>query len=146
MEVSTAQVLEVRAPNGEDPVTITLGLSAQATKAIFTALTEQLDRRRRSAASTAEELLRLREETAFVDRFEALAAANAHAVVRLTESELRSCLLELSDYAGRIDGEHFQPVELRERLKTIAELTPVLWDANAAAAQAGGASLPHPVS
>jgi hypothetical protein len=32
-----------------------------------------------------------------------------------------------------MDVDGFQPPELRERLQVIAEITPVLWDANAAA-------------
>jgi hypothetical protein len=63
--------------------------------------------------------------------------------MRFTESELRACLLNLTAYAERVDGEHFQPVELRERLEVIAQITPVLWDANASAAAAGGEPVTH---
>ena len=144
MDEPAVQVLEVRSAAGERPVTITAAVSAQASQAIYTALSEQLDRRRRNAAATAEDLLALREQMALVERFQALAAARAHAIVSLSDSELRACLLELTDYADRVDGEHFQPTDLRERLKTIAEVTPVLWDANAAAAAAARESIPHP--
>jgi hypothetical protein len=54
--------------------------------------------------------------------------------VRFPASDLRACLLELTQYSERVDGEHFQPVELRERLQVIAQLAPVLWDAHASAA------------
>ena len=80
----------------------------------------------------------LREEQSLVERFGPLATAGAHAIVRFSESELRACLLDLTDYTERVDGEHFQPVELRERLRVIAQMAPVLWDANATAAAAGG--------
>jgi hypothetical protein len=56
--------------------------------------------------------------------------------VSFTESELRGCLVELTAYTDRVDGEHFQPNELRERLAILAEVTATLWDANAAAAAA----------
>ena len=103
---------------------------------MLTALSEQLDRRRRTEIDTVDEVIALREQTALVERFEPLAAADAHAVVSLTDSELRGCLLELTAYADRVDGEHFQPSELRERLAVLAEITAALWDANAAAADA----------
>jgi len=100
------------------------------------ALSEQLDRRRRTEIDAVEDVLALREQAALVERFEPLAAADAHAVVSLTESEVRGCLLELTAYADRVDGDHFQPSDLRERLAVLAEITPTLWDANAAAAEA----------
>lgn len=136
MEHSPIQILEVRAHGSERPVTITLAVAEQASRTIFVALSEQLDRRRQDAADTAEEVLALRDQTALVERFEPLAAAGAHAVLSLTDTELRSCLLGLAEYADRVDGEHFQPPELRDRLRVIAEITPVLWDANATAAAA----------
>ncbi len=86
-------------------------------------------------------MLVLREQQSLVERFAPLATAGAHAIVRFTESELRACLLDLADYAERVDGEHFQPVELRERLQTIAQIVPVLWDANATAAAVGSEPL-----
>ncbi len=136
MEHAPIQILEVRAGQAERPVTITLAVAEQAARAIFTALSEQLDRRRQQAADTAEDVLALRDQIALVEQFEPLAAAGAHAVLSLTDAELRSCLLGLTEYADRVDGEHFQPPELRERLGVIAEITPVLWDANATAAAA----------
>ena len=117
-------------------MTITLAVSGGASQAVLTALSEQLDRRRRTEIDTVDEVIALREQTALVERFEPLAAADAHAVVSLTDSELRGCLLELTAYADRVDGEHFQPSELRERLAVLAEITAALWDANAAAADA----------
>jgi hypothetical protein len=53
-----------------------------------------------------------------VERFEPLASARAHAIVCVSDAELRTCLLALTDYADRVDGEHFQPSALRERLQT----------------------------
>ena len=134
MQESPVQILEVRATGGASPVTITLAVSGEATHAMFTALSEQLDRRRREEIDTVDQVLALREQTTLVERLAPLAAADMHAVVTLIDSELRGCLLELTAYADRVDGEHFQPNELRERLAVLAEITPVLWDANAAAA------------
>jgi hypothetical protein len=136
MEHSPVQILEVRAGEGIRAVTITLAVSEQATHAILIALVEQLDRRRAAAVDTVEDVLALRDQSALVERFEPLASAGAHAVVSLTDTELRACLLELTAYADRVDGEHFQPAELRGRLGVIGEITAVLWDANAAAAAA----------
>jgi hypothetical protein len=136
MEHPPVQILEVSAGSSVRPVTITLALGERASRAIFTALSEQLDRRRAVAADTVADVLALREESALVERFEPLAAAQAHAILSLSEAELRSCLVELTAYGDRVDGEHFQPRELRERLGLIAEMTPALWDANAAAAAA----------
>jgi hypothetical protein len=136
MTETPAQILEVRADGGASPVTITLAVSGGASRAVLTALSEQLDRRRQTEIDTVDEVIALREQTALVERFEPLAAADAHAVVSLTDSELRGCLLELTAYADRVDGEQFQPSELRERLAVLAEITAALWDANAAAADA----------
>jgi hypothetical protein len=132
------QILEVRGDEPDRPVAITAAVTADASRAIFVALSEQLDRRLQWATETVEDVLVLREQQALVERFAPLASAGAHAIVRFTESELRACLLELANYAERVDGEHFQPVELRERLQTIAQIVPVLWDANANAAAVGG--------
>jgi hypothetical protein len=134
MQESPVQIFEVRAGAGDGPVTITVAVSGAASQAMFTALSEQLDRRRRTEIDTVDEVLALREQTAFVERFEPLAAADAHAVVSFTDSELRGCLFELAAYADRVNGDHFQPNELRDRLAVLAEITPTLWDANAAAA------------
>ncbi len=139
MPETPVQMLEVRASDGAGPVTITLAVSGDASQAMLTALSEQLDRRRRLDTDTVDDVLALREQTALVERFAPLAAADAHGVVSLTDSELRGCLLELTAYADRVDGEHFQPSELRERLAVLAEITPTLWDANAAAADAAEA-------
>ena len=138
MQETAVQILEVRAGHDEQPVTITAAVTADASRAISVALSEQLDRRRREPAASAEDVLALREQTALAERFEALAGAGEHAIVRLTESDLRTCLLALTEYADRVDGEHFQALDLRERLEVIAQITPVLWDANAAAAAAEG--------
>jgi hypothetical protein len=135
------QILEVRAGAAERSVTITAAVTAEASRAIFGALAEQLDRRRRLPTDSVEDVLVLREQTSLVEQFAPLATAGAHAIVRFNESELRACLLNLMHYAERADGEHFQPAELRERLQVIAEITPVLWDANATAAAAGGEPL-----
>ncbi len=135
MQQTPVQILEVRA-GAERVVTITLAVGEQASRAIFMALSEQLDRRRRTKMETMDEVVALREQAALVERFAPLAEAAAHAVVNFSEAELRTCLLDLMDYADRVDGEHFQPAVLRERLHVIEEITPVLWDANAAAAAA----------
>jgi hypothetical protein len=136
MQESPVQILEVRAGEAGRPVTITAAITADASRAIFTALSEQLDRRRKEPASSVEDVLAFREHIARVERFEPLTTAGA--VICLSGADLRSCLLELTDYADRVDDEHFQTVELRERLRVIAQVTRVLWDANADAAAAGG--------
>ena len=120
----------------------TAAVTAAASRAIFTALSEQLDRRRREPTAGVNDVLALREQTTLVEHFEPLASAGAHAIVQVTESDLRTCLLALTDYADRVDGEHFQPPDLRDRLQVIAQIIPVLWDANATAA-AAGEPLPH---
>jgi hypothetical protein len=125
------QILEVRGDDPERPTTATVAVTADAANAIFIALSEQLDRRRASPMTTADEMLAVREQAEFVERFAPLAAARAHAVVALTEDELRDCLLGLSDYRARVDGEHYQPPELRERLAVTAAIEAILWDANA---------------
>ena len=119
-------------------MTITAAVTADASQAMYVALSEQLDRRRARPTATVDDLLALREQTALVERFAPLASARAHAIVSFAASDLQACLLDLTEYAQRVDGEHFQPAELRERLQLIAEITPVLWDANASAAAAGG--------
>ncbi len=144
MQETPVQILEVRAGGGERPVTVTAMVTADASRAIFMALSEQLDRRRREPIASVEDVLVLREQTAIVERFEPLASAGEHAVVQVTESDLRACLLALTNYVDRVEGEHFQPVDLRQRLQLIAQITPVLWDANAAAAAVGeGEPLTH---
>jgi hypothetical protein len=130
------QIVEVRAGEGERPVTITAALTGDASAAILTALSEQLDRRRQEPAVSVEQVLALRDHVALMERFEPLAKVRAGAIIGLSEPELRTCLLELTSYVDRVDGEHFQPVELRERLGLIAQITPVFWDANATAAAA----------
>lgn len=134
MQAEFIQILEVRAGDDERAVTITGAVTGDASRAIFTALSEQLDRRRREPLDGADDVLRLREEAALAERFEPLAAGGAHAVLSLTEPELHACLLGLTAYADRMDGDHFQPLELRERLGVIAGVLAVLWDAIAAAA------------
>jgi hypothetical protein len=130
------QILEVRADDGQQAVTITAAVKGDAGRAIFMALSEQLDRRRLDPIASAEDVLALRRQTDLVERFAPVASSRAHAVLQLTEEELRSCLLDLSDYRERVDGEHFQPVDLRERLQMIAQVVGVLWDANASVAAA----------
>jgi hypothetical protein len=134
MEEAPVQVLEVRPSLGGPEPAITLSVSSQASRAILTALSEQLDRRRSLPLEGAGEVLELRQANELAERFEALVAAAAHAVVRVTAEELRFWLLELTGYVDRMDIDGFQPPELRERLGLIAQITPVLWDANAAAA------------
>jgi hypothetical protein len=141
MPEDPVQILEVRADGAHRPVTVTAAVAAGAAHAIFVALSEQLDRRRSVPALTVEDVLALRQQTELVERFAPLAASGAHAIVQFTEEELRDCLLELTDYQARVDGEHFQPVDLRRRLQLIAQITPILWDANAAVSAASGALL-----
>ncbi|HEX3974663.1 MAG TPA: hypothetical protein VHW96_00280 [Solirubrobacteraceae bacterium] len=143
MQEHRIQILEVRADEQVSSVTITAAVTADASAAIFGALSEQLDRHRQEPTETVEDVLALREEQSLVERFAPLATAGAHAIVRFTASELRACLLDLTGYTERVDGEHFQPAELRQRLEVIAQITPVLWDANATAAAAAGAPLTH---
>jgi hypothetical protein len=137
------QILEVRADPARRAVMITAAITADASRAIFIALSEKLDRCRAQLTASVAEVLALREQTALVERFAPLATAGAHAIVQLSESELRACLLDLTGYSQRVDGEHFQPLELRERLQVTARITTVLWEANAAAAAAGGEPLTH---
>ena len=137
MHQDPLQILEVRTAGEQPSVTITAAITADASRAIFIALSEQLDRRRARPTASVGEVLALREQTALVERFAPLATAGAHAVVQFTESELRACLLDLTGYTDRVDEEHFQPLELRERLQLTAQITAVLWEANATAAAAG---------
>lgn len=139
MEKTPIQTLEVRVDERDGSVSVTAAVTADASGAIFVALSEQLDRHRRQPTESVEAVLALRDQQSLVERFAPLATAGAHAVVRFTESELRACLLDLTDYVERVDGEYFQPLELRERLHLIAQITPVMWDANAAAAAASAA-------
>lgn len=133
------QILEVRAHPAERVVAVTAAVTAGAAHAIFIALSEQLDRRRWQSSDSVEDVLVLRQRMELVERFAPLARAGAHAVVRLSDQEFRDCLLELSEYRERVDGEHYQPAELRERLQLTAEITAVLWDTNASVAAAGDA-------
>lgn len=130
------QILEVRANPAERQVTVTAAVTAGAAHAIFVALSEQLDRRRWRSTESVEDVIALRRRLELVERFAPLARAGAHAIVQLGEHELRDCLLELSEYRERVDGEHYQPPELRGRLQLTAEIAALLWDANAAAAAA----------
>jgi hypothetical protein len=141
MQEHPIQILEVRVDAQDRAVAITAAVTADASSAIFVALSEQLDRHRRQPTESVEDVLVLREQQSLVERFAPLASAGAHAVLRLTDSELRACLLDLTAYTARVDGEHFQPAALRARLEVIAQITPVLWDANAAAAAAGSTPL-----
>ena len=141
MHEDPIQILEVRADGPQRSVMITAAVTADASRAIFIALSEQLDRRRAHLTASAGDVLALRDQTALVERFAPLASAGAHAVVQFTESDLRACLLDLTGYTDRVDGEHFQPLELRERLQLTAQITAVLWEANATAAAASGEPL-----
>ena len=138
MHEDPVQILEVRADAEQRSVMITAAVTADASRAIFIALSEQLDRRRAHPTASVGDVLGLREQTALVERFAPLATAGARAVVQFTESDLRACLLDLTGYTDRVDGEHFQPLELRERLLVTAQITAVLWEANATAAAAAG--------
>jgi hypothetical protein len=128
------QILEVRAPDAERPATVTAAVTRDAAHAVFIALSEQLDRRRQQSTESVEDLLALRRRTELVERFAPLAEARAHAIVQFTDEELRDCLLDLNDYRERVDGEHYQPPELRERLRVTGEMIAILWDANASVA------------
>jgi hypothetical protein len=141
MQQNPMQILEVRGDGQDRPVAITAAVTADASQSIFVALSEQLDRHLQQPTETVEDVLVLREQQSLVERFAPLASAGAHAIVQFTESELRACLLELTNYTQRVDREHFQPVELRERLQTIAQIVPTLWDANASAAVVGSEPL-----
>jgi hypothetical protein len=143
MQEATIQILEVRAVANELQASITLAVASDAGQAIFMALSEQLDRRRRDPVEGADDAIELRDAAALVERFELLARAKAHAVVQLSPNEVRSSLLDLTAYAERMDTDQFQPPELRERLAAIAQITPVLWDANAAAI---AAAVPAPIA
>jgi hypothetical protein len=103
------QILEVRADAAQHPVAITVAVTADAGHAIFIALSEQLDRRRWRSSGSVEDVLTLRNQTEFVERFAPLVSSGAHAIVQFSEQELRDCLLDLNDYRERVDGEHFQP-------------------------------------
>jgi hypothetical protein len=138
------QILEVRADDASRSVAITVAVTAGASHAIFVALSEQLDRRRRDTTASVEDVLALRKQIELVERFAPLAASRAHAVVQLNEQELRDCLLDLSDYRERVDGEHFQPAELRQRLRLTSEIIGILWDANATVAAALDGLLTQP--
>jgi hypothetical protein len=143
MHEDPIQILEVRADGEHRSVMITAAVTADASRAIFIALSEQVDRRRAHLTTSAGDVLALREQTALLERFAPLATAGAHAVVQFTESDLRACLLDLTGYTDRVDGQHFQPLELRDRLQVTAQITAVLWEANATAAAASGEPLTH---
>jgi hypothetical protein len=140
MPETSVQILEVRAGDETRPLTITVAVTTDAAGAIHIALSEQLDRRRQEPMESPDDVAELREAITLVERFADLAAAGAHAIVTLSQDELQSALMGLTQYADRVDGEHFQPVELRERLETIADVTASMWDANAAAAEAQAAA------
>jgi hypothetical protein len=133
MQELPTQILEVRPAGRGLEASVTLAVTSEASPAVVIALSEQLDRRRSEPLQEAGDVLELRQATELMERFEALAAAEAHAVVSFSPAELRSCLLELTSYADRMDTAGFQAPELRERLRLIAQITPVLWEANAAA-------------
>ena len=136
MTENPIQILEVRAGEGDRPVTVTAAISAEASHATMTALSEQLDRRRSERISTADAALELRDHAALVERFAEPVDAEAAGIISLSDQELRSCVMQLTNYSDRVDGVHFQLSELRERLAVITQMVSVLWDANAAAAAA----------
>jgi hypothetical protein len=136
MDDDPIQILEVRAHGEQRNVTITAAVTADASRAIFVALSEQLDRRRAAPTTSVSDVLALREQSALVAQFAPLASAGAHAVVQFTHSDLQACLLDLTAYTDRVDGEHYQPVELRERLRLTALVSAALWDAHATASAA----------
>jgi hypothetical protein len=140
MQETAVQILEVRAGDETRPLTITVAVTSDAAGAIHTALSEQLDRRRQEPMESPDDVSELREAITLVERFAELAAAGAHAIVSLSQDELQSALMGLTQYADRVDGEHFQPPELRERLEILADVTATMWDANAAAAEAQAAA------
>jgi hypothetical protein len=141
MQEDQIQILEVRAGDAGRPTTATASVSADGANAIFIALSEQLDRRRAQPMATADEVLTVRDRADLVERFVPLVSARASGVIQLTEDQLRDCLVDLSDYRGRVDGEHYQPLELRERLEVTAAVEAILWDANAAVAAAAQEAL-----
>jgi hypothetical protein len=140
MPETFVQLLEVRAGDHTAPPTITAAVTSDAATAIDTALSEQLDRRRQERIENPDDVAELRQEIALVERFTNLAAAGAHAVVSLSQDELHACLMGLTRYVDRVDDEHFQPAELRERLRVIADVLAALWEANAAVAEAQAAA------
>lgn len=140
MPETPVQILEVRAGDDTRSLTITAAVTSEATAAVHTALAEQLDRHRHAPTESPDDVAELRQETALMERFAELAAADGHAVVSLSQDELHACLMGLTRYVDRVDGEHFQPLELRERLPVIADVISALWDANAAAAEAQAAA------
>ena len=143
MEEMPVQILEVRPEADERGGAITLAVTAGASQALHTALAEQLDRRRAEPLDEVAAVLELRDATALVERFAPLAAAGAHAVVKLSPDELRGCLLGLTDYADRMDLDSFQPLAVRERLEILRQISPVLWDANAAVTTPPPAPIPE---
>ncbi len=130
------QILEVRAGHPAPSATVTAAVTADGTRAISVALSEQLDRSRQHSTDSVEDVLALRRQIELVERFAPLARAGGHAVVQLSDEELRDCLLGLTDYRERVDGEHYQPIELRERLRVTTRIIALLWDANATVAAA----------
>ncbi len=145
MEENPIQILEVRATQPSGSVMVTVAVGAKASQAIWIALSEQLDRRRQAPITSAEDFIELRDQIALVERFAPLASAGAHTIDQFSDAELRATLLDLTSYVDRVNGEHYQAPELRERLQTIAQITPVLWEANASAAAAGAEALAVPL-
>jgi hypothetical protein len=131
------EILEVRPAGGEDAVTITIAMAAQAIQAMCTALSEQLARRAQDRAESAEDVLALREHGELAGRLQPFAEAGAHAVIPFSQADLQMCLPELIRYVERADGEHYQAPDLRRRLELIKRVVDVFWEANAAAATAG---------
>jgi hypothetical protein len=140
MSETAVQILEVRAGDETRPLTITVAVTSDGAGGIHTALSEQLDRRRQEPIESPDDVAELRDAITLVERFAELATAGAHAIVSLSQDELQSALMGLTQYADRVDGEHFQPPELRERLEILADVTATMWDANAAAAEAQAAA------
>lgn len=108
--VDCIQVLEVCRGDDEPGMTITAAIAADAIHAIWTALSEQLDRYGHDRTEHAEDVLTLRAHAALVERLRPLALAEGHAIVSFSQVELRTCLLELTRYVERVDEEHYHPV------------------------------------
>jgi hypothetical protein len=134
------QILEVRAPEGERPLTITAAIGPGTIQAICTALSEQLARHGQEPTEKAEEVLKLRERSALVDRLQPLADADAHAFVGFSYGELCTCLVELTRYVQRADGQDYRPPDLRERLQVIGRIFPILSDAEIQASTVAAAA------
>jgi hypothetical protein len=90
------QILEVRANGAQRPVTVTAAVTADAGQAIFIALSEQLDRRRRDLITSPDGVLALRQQAELVERFAPVADSHrwpAPVRMRLSSSPRKSSAL-----------------------------------------------------